>query len=202
MAELLSAATSGITSSPKPRAWKAPNVRTQEGAFSVSKTGSSGRCGRNEAALPSLADQKQRSGNHDYIVEIRAGASRFQRFMHISGDPAASGDLGQRFRPQGSGVARSGENQLAREREQNSGDLLDGFVAHRAINDPDLAARIEALQVLRQRAGTGRIVRSIQNDVGVGSDAFQATRPARLADSARRDAQLIQRDGGSDRVLH
>ena len=74
------------------------------------------------------------------------------------------------------------------EREEDSADFVDGFVAHGTIDEADAAAGVEALDVCGQGARSGGVVGAIEDDLGIFGDALQAAGPAGLRNPGARSA--------------
>ena len=80
-------------------------------------------------------------------------------------------------------------------------DLLDGFVAHRGVDNPSFSISVEAFHITSERTRSRGIVRAIENDIGIRRNVFQASRPTRLGDALRRKAELVQRQRGRYRIV-
>ncbi len=59
----------------------------------------------------------------------------------------------------------SSDDQAICQREKVACDLIDGFIAHGAIDDPDGPVRAKFADVSGKRSGTGWIMRAIQNEI-------------------------------------
>ncbi len=102
------------------------------------------------------------------IASRMVGAMRMRRMI---------GDLRDRGRIQGARLIGRGEDHFGGKREEHSDHLVDGLVAHRSIDDPNRLACEELFDVSGQRPRACGVMRAIENDVGMGRDAFEPAGP-------------------------
>src|SRR5262245_2359944 len=99
-------------------------------------------------------------------------------------------------------LSRRGYDHPVCARIENSGDLVDGLIAHRSEDERDSPPGIEPVDVRRQRARPCRIVRAIENSLRTLADPLQPARPDRVRDALSRNAERGQRDRRRSCILH
>ena len=92
--------------------------------------------------------------------------------------------LREQWSGNGARLARLGENYGVSAREKQAGDFVHGFIAHGAVHQENAAARVILVPEFQQFARAGGIVRAIEVDVRMGSQALEAARPLRRCDAA------------------
>ncbi len=116
-------------------------------------------------------------------------------------DVSPAGNFAERFRPQSAGIIGSSENQLRGKRKENTGNFVDSFIAHSAVDHMDFAACIKTFEVVGESSGTGGVVGAIENDVRIRRNLFEAAGPNGILNSLGRNAKGFECKGGSDRVF-
>ena len=87
----------------------------------------------------------------------------------------------ERFRIDRARLIGRGHNYLAKVREQNACHFFERFIAHGAEDENRFGIGIEFLDVRREGARAGRIMRAIHDHFRVLLQPFQTPRPARRA---------------------
>ena len=93
------------------------------------------------------------------------------------------GNFGEPRGGDGARSARLCKDHFAGMWEEQAGDFVDGFVAERAVEQPDFAAGEILREEFGEFAGGSGIVRAVEVDVGAGLQFFQAAGPDGAGDS-------------------
>ncbi len=95
------------------------------------------------------------------------------------------GDFGELCHGNSARGPRLREHHFDRMRKKNACDLVDGFVAQSAKNQPDLASSKILVQERGKFSCRGRIVRAVEVHIGIRLHFFESARPVGFRDSLR-----------------
>ncbi len=150
--------------------------------------------------MANLADEIERTGNENGVPRAGFGEDALDSFFRIGHDGESLGVMRRDFGKLGggdcAGGARLGENDFGSARKEQACNLVHGFFAQRAVNQPDFAIG----KVLRPEGGQfarcGGVVRAVEIDVGLRMDFFEAAGPFgggdALADGFIRNAEAVR----------
>ena len=130
-----------------------------------------------------------------------------QRVFEMRGNPHVRviHEAAEYFRSDSAMLARRGDHDFARVREENAAYFGDGFVAHGPIDQANAPGGVEPLDISGQGTGRGGIMRAIEDDFGADGNQLQAAGPARGGDAGAngrsRHAKGMQSQGGGDGVF-
>ena len=145
------------------------------------------------ASLPiaeQIACEVERAGGEDDV----AGRGEFEGALQGSGGfgddfegmREVARDQSERLGGDGTRLGRLRHDDVDRERKKQTGDFVDGFIAHGAVNEVNAAVGELFFPECREFARASRIVGAVEIDGGAILEAFDAAGPADCGEAAER----------------